>query len=178
MPTTSPSFVTSRDPTFASTMRFTASKTVASPSISRTSWPFSSRISDSWFMACLLGVTGGYRLTAGLRYLRPHAPRRPDRGARRRLSRPRRGLARRFASRVSLPDPTRARLPALADGRQHVARGLPGDPLAAPCAEDDVLGVRPPGAHGRDRHERECGPATPAGLSPALRAALSDSRHE
>src|SRR5262245_12701894 len=49
MPATSPSCLTSSDPTFASTIRLTASSTGASASISSTSWPLSPRISDTRF---------------------------------------------------------------------------------------------------------------------------------
>src|SRR6266542_412627 len=51
IPVISPPSVTSSDPTFASTIRFTASNTEVSASIRSASWPFSSRISDNWFSA-------------------------------------------------------------------------------------------------------------------------------
>src|SRR5215218_7152359 len=51
IPVISPRSVTSSDPTFASTISFTASNTDASASIWRTSWPFSSRICDTWVMS-------------------------------------------------------------------------------------------------------------------------------
>ena len=53
IPVISPPSDTSSDATFAATICFTASDTDASASIWRTSWPFSSRICDTWFTSSI-----------------------------------------------------------------------------------------------------------------------------